>query len=57
MAIKRTAKAMSVQEYDSLVSRGGALEYRVDCLLREMPDADTIVIIVEKWSDDDRSGS
>ena len=53
MRIKQSAKALSVIEYQHLMNRGAAIEYLIDCLLREIPDAETIIIRVEKWVADD----
>lgn len=47
--IHRSAQAVSVDLYRKANSPGSVLEYTVDKLLREMPDASTIIVMVEKW--------
>jgi hypothetical protein len=50
--IKRTAKAMSVKDWDSLKAPSAMVEYMIESLLREMPDADTLIFMVEKRVND-----
>lgn len=55
--IARTAQAISVLELRQAVNRAGMVEYIIDKLLREMPDAQHFIIIAERWDDDDSGGS